>query len=79
MSTGKLSSSSSSTDGLESSTLLEGHDAAARSRDKADENKARTTRLIRRMRIQIWAGTIIGFIIALAIGAAFIAVVSHMK
>ena len=32
--------------------------------------------IVRRMRIQIWAGTLAGFVLALAIGAAFIAVVS---
>jgi hypothetical protein len=31
--------------------------------------------LIKRMRIQIWAGTLIGFFISLCIGAAFIVVV----
>ncbi|WVR04857.1 hypothetical protein IAU60_001869 [Kwoniella sp. DSM 27419] len=37
-------------------------------------NLDRRRKLIRRMRIQIWAGTITGFLMALAIGAAFIAV-----
>jgi hypothetical protein len=44
-----------------------------------DETSKRVRKLVRRMRIQIWAGTISGFIIALAIGAAFIAVVSAMR
>ncbi|GFZ45102.1 Plasma membrane iron permease [Saitozyma sp. JCM 24511] len=39
-----------------------------------DETSKRVRKLVRRMRIQIWAGTISGFIIALSIGAAFIAV-----
>ncbi|RSH80077.1 high-affinity iron permease [Saitozyma podzolica] len=39
-----------------------------------EETSRRVQRLVRRMRIQIWAGAIIGFVIALAIGAAFIAV-----
>jgi high-affinity iron transporter len=43
------------------------------------EQRARTRKLLRRMRIQIWAGTLAGFIIALAIGAAFIAVVSGAR
>ncbi|ORX37335.1 iron permease FTR1/Fip1/EfeU [Kockovaella imperatae] len=34
----------------------------------------RTQKLIKRMRIQIWAGTLTGFFIALSIGAGFIAV-----
>lgn len=33
-------------------------------------------RLLKRMRLQIWAGALAGFLLALAIGAAFIAVVS---
>lgn len=44
--------------------------------EEKDEGAKRVQRLIRRMRIQIWAGTISGFVIALSIGAAFIAVVS---
>ena len=39
------------------------------------EDDVRVKQIIRRMRIHIWAGTLIGFAIALAIGAAFIAVV----
>jgi len=34
--------------------------------------------IIKRMRIQIWAGTLLGFFIALCIGAAFIAVVCRL-
>ncbi|WVQ82537.1 hypothetical protein IAT38_004666 [Cryptococcus sp. DSM 104549] len=37
-------------------------------------DKERRAKLIKRMRIQIWAGTAVGFVIALCIGAAFIAV-----
>jgi high-affinity iron transporter len=46
------------------------------SEHEKDDAKARHN-LIKRMRIQIWAGTLAGFIIALAIGGAFIAVVSR--
>jgi high-affinity iron transporter len=42
-----------------------------------EEDKKRTAKLLRRMRIQIWAGTLVGFFLALCIGAAFIAVVSR--
>jgi high-affinity iron transporter len=42
--------------------------------DEADRKS--TEKLLRRMRIQIWAGTLAGFFLALCIGAAFIAVVS---
>jgi high-affinity iron transporter len=44
----------------------------------ADEeyHNQRVKKIIRRMRIQIWAGTFVGFFISLCIGAAFIAVVS---
>lgn len=38
-------------------------------------DKERRAKLVKRMRIQIWAGTGVGFFIALCIGAAFIAVV----
>ncbi|OXG43970.1 high-affinity iron permease CaFTR1 [Cryptococcus neoformans] len=37
-------------------------------------DKERRAKLVKRMRIQIWAGTGVGFFIALCIGAAFIAV-----
>lgn len=40
------------------------------------EEKMRLAGVIRRMKLQIWAGTISGLIIATAIGAAFIAIVS---
>ena len=39
-------------------------------------HNSRVKKIVRRMRIQIWAGTFVGFFIALCIGAAFIAVVS---
>jgi high-affinity iron transporter len=39
-------------------------------------HNGRVKQIVRRMRIQIWAGTLTGFFIALCIGAAFIAVVS---
>lgn len=37
-------------------------------------HNARVKKIIKRMRVQIWAGTLTGFFIALCIGAAFIAV-----
>lgn len=40
-----------------------------------ETDKERQAKLVRRMRIQIWAGTGAGFFISLCIGAAFIAVV----
>ncbi|OXC70926.1 hypothetical protein AYX13_00343 [Cryptococcus neoformans] len=39
-----------------------------------EEEIKKTKRILRRMRIQIWAGTLTGFVIAVAVGAAFIAV-----
>lgn len=46
--------------------------------DAAADNHRSTQvqKLLKRMRIQIWAGALTGFLVALAIGAAFIAVVS---
>lgn len=41
-----------------------------------DAHKDRVKKLVKRMRMQIWAGTFAGFFISLCIGAAFIAVVS---
>jgi high-affinity iron transporter len=43
---------------------------------KDEEDSKRKDQILRRMRIQIWAGTLAGFFLALVIGAAFIAVVS---
>lgn len=46
------------------------------SEDGPDEgDRKEKDRILRRMRIQIWAGTLTGFFLALVIGAAFIAVV----
>ncbi|KDE05991.1 high-affinity iron transporter [Microbotryum lychnidis-dioicae p1A1 Lamole] len=42
--------------------------------DSLDRDEAVKKRLVRRMRIQIWAGAAVGMFIALCIGAAFIAV-----
>lgn len=39
-----------------------------------EKSEADKKRLVRRMRLQIWAGAVTGFLIALCIGAAFIAV-----
>lgn len=44
--------------------------------DEADRKS--TEKLLKRMRLQIWAGTLAGFFLALCIGAAFIAVVSYI-
>jgi high-affinity iron transporter len=41
-----------------------------------EEERKRIAKLLKRMRLQIWAGTLAGFFLALCIGAAFIAVVS---
>ncbi|ORY28144.1 iron permease FTR1/Fip1/EfeU [Naematelia encephala] len=68
MTTGRLSVDDATQE--DTSTALDTTDSNA----QLDEKRTRTAQLIRRMRIQIWAGTIAGFIIALAIGAAFIAV-----
>ncbi|KIR43281.1 high-affinity iron transporter [Cryptococcus deuterogattii 99/473] len=38
-----------------------------------EEEIKKTKRILRRMRIQIWAGTLTGFVIAVAVGSAFIA------
>ncbi|WWC59749.1 uncharacterized protein I303_102311 [Kwoniella dejecticola CBS 10117] len=59
MLTGKLSSSIPSIDDVNAGP---------------DDITNRRRNLIKRMRIQIWAGTATGFLLALAIGAAFIAV-----
>jgi high-affinity iron transporter len=40
------------------------------------EHNEKVKKILKRMRIQIWAGTLVGFFISLCIGAAFIAVVS---
>lgn len=42
-------------------------------------DEASKKRLVRRMRLQIWAGALAGLFIALCIGAAFIAVVSSTR
>jgi high-affinity iron transporter len=49
--------------------------------EKADVevDDASKKRLVRRMRLQIWAGALAGLFIALCIGAAFIAVVSSAR
>lgn len=48
-------------------TLVEG---------EGEDQATRRNRLVRRMKLQIWAGAGAGLFIALCIGAAFIAVVS---
>jgi len=72
---------------FESSTLLDDSPGTAETpstlvtptEQVEDEQTVKIRKLIRRMRLQIWAGTISGFIVALAIGAAFIAVVSFFS
>lgn len=72
MTTGKPTASQESTQ-TEQHHVLEDDQNGGSVRD---DRQTQTQKLVRRMRLQIWAGTISGFIIALAIGAAFIAVVS---
>lgn len=81
-----------SEDNAETSSLLEPENdvngngtttAAARpiaiAGERSPEENLRLKKLVRRMRIQVWAGAGAGFLIALAIGAAFIAVVSTSR
>lgn len=72
MKTGTFASSADSTDGHSNvnATSEEEHPEESNT-----QNEVRVNQIIRRMRIHIWTGTLIGFAIALAIGAAFIAVV----
>lgn len=83
MTTGRLDSGNTSRSTLEDTTnsaVNYDQHAQGASADadagKPSDKRDRVARLIRRMRVQIWAGAIGGFIVALAIGAAFIAVVS---
>lgn len=87
MTTGRLSSAQASSSvpslhNFEDSTLLEpapagtGGADAQPTTEQDDASAKRVAKLIKRMRWQIWAGTISGFVVALAIGAAFIAIVS---
>lgn len=55
-------------------TTSDGHSNRS-AMDGLDQDE-RTRRLIARMKVQVWAGTGVGLLIATAIGAAFIAVVS---
>jgi high-affinity iron transporter len=72
MTTGKaVDTDSTLTSQLDSHHVLEDDQTNTRDVSRVEQ----THKLVRRMRWQIWAGTIAGFIIALAIGAAFIAVV----
>lgn len=63
---------------LESSTAPSSSDEAATETDSPSESKRETEirKVLKRMRLQIWAGALGGFCLALVIGAAFIAVVS---
>lgn len=65
----------------ETNPLLRRSAANTSSRNPSDGIDAdeRTRRLIARMKIQVWAGTGVGLLIATAIGAAFIAVVSRFS
>ncbi|KAK4685498.1 high-affinity iron transporter, partial [Tremellales sp. Uapishka_1] len=76
MTTGRITTAESSSS--DEKTVVDGRvtseaDVTPKLEDDG-ETKRRTQRLIKRMRIQIWAGTLSGFIIALSLGAAFIAV-----
>lgn len=91
MLTGKLSASANTSDHTDTPTP----ERRSSSQDDADETnplirrtrsavdgldqEERTKRLIARMKVQVWAGTGAGLLIATAIGAAFIAVVSHLS
>lgn len=68
MTTGTLETSSASSDG----------NGEANQRDESSpaDKEIQVRKLLKRMRLQIWAGALAGFLLALAIGAAFIAVVS---
>ncbi|OCF33775.1 high-affinity iron permease CaFTR1 [Kwoniella heveanensis CBS 569] len=70
MLTGKLASEDNSTTSLDNPDAI----ASGNPAHGTPEDLEKRRKLIRRMRIQIWAGTIAGFVLALAIGAAFIAV-----
>ena len=61
----------------ETSTLLDSPAGPAVVPEK-EEAEQRIKRLIKRMRIQIWAGTLSGLLVSLALGAAFIAVVRRL-
>ena len=79
MTTGRLDSSTASPHHAESSTLIDGPLAQSTLQEKDEQAQLRIKALLKRMRIQIWAGTIAGFIVALSIGGAFIAVVRVSK
>ena len=68
MTTGSLDANPSSTD--------EGDDTSQANQRNSEDREMQIRKLLKRMRIQIWAGALAGFLLALAIGAAFIAVVS---
>lgn len=65
----------------ETNPLLRRSSTGTSRRNAADGLDAdeRTRRLIARMKVQVWAGTGVGLLIATAIGAAFIAVVSFLQ
>ena len=69
MLTGHITESTRNTDSPNGSSQHE----ASPDQEQADLDNRKT--IIKRMRIQIWAGTIAGFLVAVCIGAAFIAVV----
>nr|ODN96639.1 high-affinity iron permease CaFTR1 [Cryptococcus depauperatus CBS 7855] len=54
--------------------MSEGRLPAGEENVSGQEGDRKRAKLIKRMRLQIWAGTLVGFFIALCIGAAFIAV-----
>lgn len=63
-----------SLDSTPSSQNHEGEQSQENEREY-DDKEMQIKKLLKRMRIQIWAGALGGFLLALAIGAAFIAVV----
>lgn len=84
MTSGKITSSTTTTtNGRTSSPSDSSNDGVASpsngSVTKEESDLAIQKTLIKRMRIQIWAGTLAGFFVALCIGAAFIAVVRPNK
>ncbi len=75
MTSGRLNVASDTT----TTTLVDGNLSTPIHEDAGSaDDIARVKRIVRRMRMQIWAGAFSGFIVALSIGAAFIAVVSHL-
>ena len=80
MVTGRFSGFDTSVRHSESNRLVGADSTNATTTQENDGAKQQRIRaLIKRMRLQIWAGTICGFVVALAIGGAFIAVVRPLN